>query len=73
MHFWQFDINNEVRVRGRITSCLGVGILLGALAASGCIRSRIIVTSDPPGADVTMNGLHRGRTPIEIPFIWYWY
>lgn len=33
----------------------------------------MIVTSDPPGADVTLNGVHRGKTPIEIPFIWYWY
>ncbi len=48
-------------------------ILAICALASGCIRSRVIVTSEPPGADVTLNGLHRGRTPIEIPFIWYWY
>lgn len=40
---------------------------------SGCIRSRVIITSDPPGAEVKFNNVPRGRTPITIPFIWYWY
>lgn len=39
----------------------------------GCIRSRVIITSDPTGADVTFNNVYRGRTPIIIPIIWYWY
>lgn len=40
---------------------------------SGCIRSRVIITSEPPGADVTFKNTYRGRTPITIPIIWYWY
>lgn len=48
-------------------------LMLTAWGLCGCIRTRVIVTSDPPGADVTLNGIHRGKTPIEIPFIWYWY
>jgi len=51
---------------------LGLG-LLGLILCSGCIRSRVVVTSDPVGADVTMNNTYRGRTPITIPFTWYWY
>ncbi len=43
------------------------------LGLCGCIRSRVIVTSDPVGADVTMNNVYRGKTPVEIPFAWYWY
>jgi len=47
-------------------------VILGALAASGCIRRRVIITSDPPEAMVYWNEQYRGRTPIEIPFIWHW-
>lgn len=51
--------------------------LLLALAAipslSGCIRSRVTITSEPPGAEVVWRGTPRGPTPIEIPFDWYWY
>jgi len=46
-------------------------ILLICLA--GCIRSRVVVTSDPVGAGVTVNDTYRGRTPITIPFGWYWF
>ena len=45
----------------------------GVLSVSGCIRSRVILTSKPSGADVTMNNVYWGRTPIIIPFGWYWY
>jgi len=44
-----------------------------ALAAAGCVRSKAVITSDPPGADVHMNDIHVGRTPVEVPFTWYWY
>ncbi len=47
-----------------------VGILL---VMSGCVRSKVLVTSDPPGAEVTMNGVMLGETPVEYPFTWYWY
>lgn len=44
------------------------------LAVAGCgVRSSVIVTSDPPGADVTMNGVNIGQTPVQRPFTWYWY
>jgi hypothetical protein len=47
--------------------------LVGILFVPGCIRSRVVVTSQPSGADVTVNNVYRGRTPITIPFGWYWY
>jgi len=37
------------------------------------VRQKVIVTSDPPGADITMNATHLGKTPTETPFTWYWY
>ena len=43
------------------------------LAATGCIRSRVRITSEPPGATVRFQKVERGETPVTIPFIWYWY
>mgnify|MGYP006279752949 FL=1 len=48
-------------------------ILILISIVSGCIRSRVVVTSEPSGADLTMNNTYRGRTPLTIPFAWYWY
>jgi hypothetical protein len=53
---------------------LSVGLLLaGASALSGCIRSRVNITSEPSAAEVIWRGQPYGATPITIPFIWYWY
>ena len=50
-------------------------LVLSALlvAGTGCIRSRVLITSEPAGAEVVWRGQPRGATPISIPFIWYWY
>ena len=42
------------------------------LLLSGCIRTKAVITSDPPAAEVYWNEKYRGRTPIEIPYIWNW-
>ncbi len=47
--------------------------LIIVIATLGCIRSRVIITSDPPQADVTFKNTYRGRTPLTIPIIWYWF
>jgi len=57
---------------GSVWRAAVAGIALGAVAA-GCVRSKVVVTSDPPGADVTMNDVSVGRTPVEVPFTWYWF
>lgn len=44
-----------------------------ALAGAGCLRPTLKVTSEPTGAMVLMNGETMGATPVEIPFIWYWW
>ena len=49
-------------------------ILIAVLGATaGCVRSKVLVTSDPPRADISMNDIHLGRTPVEQPFTWYWF
>ncbi|MCW5757407.1 MAG: PEGA domain-containing protein [Phycisphaeraceae bacterium] len=49
--------------------------LLAALTAlaflSGCSSRTIIVTSEPPGAQVTLNGIEVGTTPLEVGFRYY--
>ncbi len=50
-----------------------VSAVLTALIAMSCVRSKVIVTTEPEGAVVTMNGVHLGETPLEHPFTWYWY
>jgi hypothetical protein len=34
------------------------------------IQTEVVVHTDPPGADVTVNGERRGATPVRIPFIY---
>lgn len=43
------------------------------LSLFGCVRSKVVVTSEPSGATITMNGVNLGETPVEQPFTWYWY
>jgi hypothetical protein len=49
------------------------GLALIMLTTSGCIRSRMRITSSPTRADVFVNDVHYGRTPVEVPFTWYWH
>lgn len=51
----------------------GVRCLLAlALAlASGCVERRLIVRTDPPGAEVWVDGRPRGSSPAEMTFSSY--
>lgn len=42
-----------------------------ALLQGGCLERRVSITSDPPGATVTMNDMELGRTPLEADFTHY--
>lgn len=45
-----------------------------ALAMGGCaggVDRTVVVKSEPPGALVYMNGQEVGRTPAEVPILWY--
>lgn len=51
--------------------CVLMMVILTGMA--GCIRSRVHINSNPQGANVTLNQQPYGPTPVDIPFIWYWY
>ncbi len=53
--------------------CLALILVAAAALAAGCIRSRVVIHSDPEGAEVIWRGKPVGATPITIPIIWYWY
>lgn len=65
---------HQPRGRSRAVGAIQIAaMLLIALSLTGCIRSRVMLSSEPSGAEVTWRGDYRGVTPIEIPIIWYWY
>lgn len=45
--------------------------IIACAAISGCTSRTIVVTSDPPGALVTLNGVEVGATPVEVGFRYY--
>mgnify|MGYP006295135311 CR=1 FL=1 len=50
-----------------------IAILAAAvlLACGGCVERTMTITSDPPGALVTLSREEVGRTPVTVPFTWY--
>jgi len=48
-------------------------LLIVAIAASlsGCVRRRMTITSNPPGAVVLVDKVEVGRTPVSVDFTYY--
>jgi hypothetical protein len=46
-------------------------VVLLALLTTGCVQRQLTVTSDPPGALVSLNDRDMGRTPFTRDFLWY--
>lgn len=46
-------------------------LLLIVCLSSGCVERRFRIESNPPGAQVRINGKLHGPTPIDIPFQHY--
>lgn len=46
-------------------------VLAGLALLAGCTSRTIVVTSEPPGALVTLNGVEVGSTPLEVGFRYY--
>jgi hypothetical protein len=46
-------------------------LALATLAVSGCIERALLIESEPPGAEVVLNGLPAGSTPVRVPFLHY--
>ena len=51
--------------------CLFIVLLLIIPALFGCVRRRMTVTSNPPGATVSLDGKEIGRTPFSTNFDHY--
>lgn len=49
----------------------GALFLAAAVFLSGCVERALVITSDPPGATVTVNQQWRGTTPYVVPFKHY--
>lgn len=41
------------------------------LALPGCLERRMTITTEPPGATATVNGVEIGRTPVSASFVYY--
>ena len=54
----------------RATLCATLALLAAGLS-SGCVTRRMMITSDPPGAQVYVDGQPIGATPVERPFVYY--
>jgi len=48
---------------------LGLGAIL--LASTGCVQRTIEITSEPTGAQVYLNDVEVGRTPLEVGFTYF--
>lgn len=49
---------------------LGIGVLC-LVGLSGCVERALVITSEPSGADVTVNQQWKGKTPYVVPFKHY--
>ena len=45
--------------------------LLCVASATGCVERTLVIESDPPGAEVRLNGRAAGETPARVPFRHY--
>ncbi|HBS28140.1 MAG TPA: hypothetical protein DEB06_01525 [Phycisphaerales bacterium] len=41
------------------------------LAGGGCVERRMVITSEPEGALVSLNDVEVGRTPLEVGFTYF--
>ncbi|GAB4138910.1 MAG: PEGA domain-containing protein [Planctomycetaceae bacterium] len=46
-------------------------VLVFSLSAIGCLHRRMMIASDPPGAQVLLDGEEIGQTPIAVDFNYY--
>ncbi len=54
-----------------IRHAIVVLLLAGSLAQMGCVRRRLTIRSNPPGAMVYVDNQHVGFTPCSVDFTYY--
>lgn len=42
-----------------------------ALVIFSCVEKKMVIRSNPPGADVYLDRKYIGKTPCEVKFVWY--
>ncbi len=52
-------------------TCAFIAVFIVALFLTGCVERKMIITSEPSGADVWVNEQWHGKTPYELPFKHY--
>jgi hypothetical protein len=59
----------------RYTPAMRIGLILAGLGITatlgGCLERRMTITSQPPGATVTVNDVEIGRTPVTASFVYF--
>lgn len=48
-----------------------IALFAALTVLSGCVERALVITSDPPGATVTVNQQWKGTTPYVVPFMHY--
>ena len=46
-------------------------LALAPLCLAGCVDRLISIRSDPDGAEVYVDGEKVGKTPVDVPYVWY--
>jgi hypothetical protein len=56
------------RVRASETSMISAVLVVAVAMSVGCVKRRIGIETDPPGALVWLNDAQVGRTPVDVSF-----
>ncbi|WP_231932977.1 PEGA domain-containing protein [Botrimarina mediterranea] len=59
-----------IRIHRR-SSLAAIVVLLAVVSATGCVRRRLTVRSNPPGAVVHVDNQRIGTTPCSVDYVYY--
>ncbi len=54
----------------KLRTCICV-LIIASILSGGCVRRRLTVRSNPPGATVYIDDQEIGETPVSTPFVYY--
>lgn len=64
-------LGNTVNMKMRVSFGMAACFALVLAVFTGCVERALVITSDPPGATVTVNQQWKGTTPYVVPFKHY--